>query len=1066
MERVCVRVAGWKRDSFVALPPSLCQYLCEVSGTKKFPIPLEIVELQPPCRRHKVAFAGQKAKGEGGMEVSKELAESLGLRERMWFRVQEADVPTASRAVVVPKTEGDYAAVSISSKAAEDGDVLNQVGLLTVGGSFPVWVDGTNKIAHFTVRSLEFSDGSTSSQGMIRSGTELVVMEPLETVSKRKEAKRTPVAGGGGASRRPTEARLLCLTRDILPILDLGEEAVLNSEGEAGEALVVWDITGFAAPDVVRDLGVGERDQANGKSPGGDEIESVLVKVVPKSLEGGNDAKGPRRHASLCLRLVAKAAVPEGHLALAPGLFLSLGVENLQRVLVLPVDCEQESAREAVSFSMEVSEVVDQKDQEAQVDESLEEEGGDEEKPFKLVADASTSERIVKSILKKFKDSTAENDQGDFLVLSKGMIVEACDDANGGRGLKLHINSVSASSPDDTLDDVGSLEHVAVRALSSVEMEISMGQRLSDLDCSGGLGFCTGTREGQKRDYLNSPWLVSARDSCVETLQMALDNDLSSKFLSRSIQFPGGVLVCGPSGSGKTVLCQSICDKFSSTKFLSKVVWLDCQDYMNMDLEKMKKDMRVSLSKAVECQPALVVFENIDIFASSLGDGQASMETFQFCVFAEYLSHLTDCVREERHRISFLGTARSLDNVHKSLKKSGCFDSHFAMPMPSRKQKVEIFERLAGAKRIHVGPDVLSHLEENCDGLDVLDVEALVELAMHRGLQNLTERHGGPGRHAGLAISGGQMESILKSYVPSKARGTSQISDGDDSVKSWDNIVGMTKAKAQLEDLLSFSSKYKDLIDKCPLRLRTGALLYGPPGCGKTFLVRCAAKICNLRIISVKGPELLNKYIGASEAGVRELFEKASGASPCMLFFDEFDAIAPKRGHDSTGVTDRVVNQFLTELDGIESLVGVFVLAATSRPDLVDAALLRPGRLDVRIKLDFPSHQERFEILSQGMSGVSEHVLADIASKTAGYSGADLMGMLGEAELMAVQRQIEDDDSLVASKPSVSDQELQDALFSSRPSVSAPERQRLEGIYSVFEHGGDQGGGTKRVTHA
>ena len=144
------------------------------------------------------------------------------------------------------------------------------------------------------------------------------------------------------------------------------------------------------------------------------------------------------------------------------------------------------------------------------------------------------------------------------------------------------------------------------------------------------------------------------------------------------------------------------------------------------------------------------------------------------------------------------------------------------------------------------------------------------------------------------------VEGILKDFVPSKARGTSHKVANDSKLKDWNDIKGMTEARAQLEDLLSFSSKYKDLMDKCPLRLRTGALLYGPPGCGKTFLVRAAASICNLRIISVKGPELLNKYIGASEAGVRELFEKASGASPCILFFDEFDAIAPKRGHDST----------------------------------------------------------------------------------------------------------------------------------------------------------------------
>lgn len=138
------------------------------------------------------------------------------------------------------------------------------------------------------------------------------------------------------------------------------------------------------------------------------------------------------------------------------------------------------------------------------------------------------------------------------------------------------------------------------------------------------------------------------------------------------------------------------------------------------------------------------------------------------------------------------------------------------------------------------------------------------------------------------------------------------------------------------------------------MRIQSGLLLYGPPGTGKTVLAAAAAKQCGLRLISVKGPELLSKYIGASEQSVRDVFEKAQSAKPCILFFDEFDSLAPRRGHDSTGVTDRVVNQILTQLDGVESLNGVCVLAATSKPELLDPALLRPGRLDKQIFCPLP----------------------------------------------------------------------------------------------------------------
>lgn len=182
-------------------------------------------------------------------------------------------------------------------------------------------------------------------------------------------------------------------------------------------------------------------------------------------------------------------------------------------------------------------------------------------------------------------------------------------------------------------------------------------------------------------------------------------------------------------------------------------------------------------------------------------------------------------------------------------------------------------------------------------------------------------------------------------------------------------------------------------------------LLYGFPGCGKTLLASAVAKECGLHFISVKGPELLNKYIGASEKSVRDIFERAAAAKPCVLFFDEFDSIAPKRGHDSTGVTDRVVNQLLTAMDGAEGLDGVYVLAATSRPDLIDPALLRPGRLDKSLICDMPVEEERLEILqavSRKLDMDPNVQLQVYAEKTEGFSGADLQALVYNAQLEAI----------------------------------------------------------------
>uniref|UniRef100_A0AAF5HXH2 AAA domain-containing protein n=1 Tax=Strongyloides stercoralis TaxID=6248 RepID=A0AAF5HXH2_STRER len=180
---------------------------------------------------------------------------------------------------------------------------------------------------------------------------------------------------------------------------------------------------------------------------------------------------------------------------------------------------------------------------------------------------------------------------------------------------------------------------------------------------------------------------------------------------------------------------------------------------------------------------------------------------------------------------------------------------------------------------------------------------------------------------------------------------------------NWDDIIGMEECKKILIETIIWPSKYNEIYKNCPIRLGRSCILYGPSGVGKSFIVRGLIKKANIYTIIIKGPELLSKYIGSSEENVRKTFEKARQNKPCLLVFEEFDGIAPRRGHDSTGVTDRVVNQLLTEMDGIEGLDGVFIIATTSKIDLIDPALLRPGRLDYKIECKYPTQKERVSYL-------------------------------------------------------------------------------------------------------
>ncbi|KAF2645462.1 peroxisome biosynthesis protein-like protein (PAS1/Peroxin-1) [Massarina eburnea CBS 473.64] len=251
--------------------------------------------------------------------------------------------------------------------------------------------------------------------------------------------------------------------------------------------------------------------------------------------------------------------------------------------------------------------------------------------------------------------------------------------------------------------------------------------------------------------------------------------------------------------------------------------------------------------------------------------------------------------------------------------------------------------------------------------------------------------------------------SALAGFTPASLRNVTLQT----STTKWDSIGGLLETRQILLETLQYPTTYAPIFAQCPLRLRSGLLLYGFPGCGKTLLASAVAGECGLNFISVKGPEILNKYIGASEKSVRDLFERAEAARPCVLFFDEFDSIAPKRGHDSTGVTDRVVNQLLTQMDGAEGLSGVYVLAATSRPDLIDPALLRPGRLDKSLLCDMPALEERIDILkavTQKLRLAPSIVdpnsggenLYEIAQRTEGHSGADLQAVVYNAQLEAI----------------------------------------------------------------
>ncbi|KAM0950778.1 putative AAA+ ATPase domain, ATPase, AAA-type, core, aspartate decarboxylase-like domain superfamily [Dioscorea sansibarensis] len=526
---------------------------------------------------------------------------------------------------------------------------------------------------------------------------------------------------------------------------------------------------------------------------------------------------------------------------------------------------------------------------------------------------------------------------------------------------------------------------------------------------------------------------------------------------------PGHVLICGPSGSGKTSLATAVANYFEEhDAILAHIVFVSCSKLALERSQTIRQAIAHSVSEALVHAPSLLIFDDLDRIISLSSEAEGAQPSRSITTLMKLFTDIMDEYAETSLSscaygpIAFIASVQSLGNLPQALSSSGRFDFHVQLSAPKVSKCGAILKQEICKHALHCSEGILMEIGSKCDGYDVYDLETLVGRAMSAAASRLRSNFSVEDKHGTITLVKEDFVQAMNDFVPVTMRGLTK-SDYEGGRSGWSDVGGLREIRKAIEEIVELPSKFPDIFGNAPLRLRSNLLLYGPPGCGKTHIVGAAAAACSLRFISIKGPELLNKYIGASEKAVRDLFAKAAAAAPCLLFFDEFDSIAPKRGHDNTGVTDRVVNQLLTELDGVEALNGVFVFAATSRPDLLDAALLRPGRLDRLLYCDFPTWQERLDILtvlSKKLTLASGVDLGMIASMTEGFSGADLQALLSDAHLASVNELVNNKDNIEHNinekKLVISDELLRSVTSKARPSVSEAERHRLNGIYSQF----------------
>ena len=468
------------------------------------------------------------------------------------------------------------------------------------------------------------------------------------------------------------------------------------------------------------------------------------------------------------------------------------------------------------------------------------------------------------------------------------------------------------------------------------------------------------------------------------------------------IEAPKGVLLYGPPGTGKTLLAKAVANE-TNANFYS----IGGPEIMSKFYGESEERLRETFKEAQGNSPSIIFIDEIDSIAPKREEVSGDVEKR---VVSQLLT-LMDGI-EARGKLVVIGATNRPNAVDPALRRPGRFDREIEIGIPDEEGRYDILQ--IHTRGMPLTEDVdLQAIAKVTHGFVGADLEALSKEAAMRSLRRILpeinmEQSKIPVEVLNkIKITNKDFENSLKDVQPSAMR---EVQIQRPNIK-WEEIGGLTEVKEELAEAIEWPLKHADLFSKADVKPPKGLLLYGPPGTGKTMIAKAVATTSEANFISVKGPELLSKWVGESEKGVREIFRKARQAAPCIVFFDELDAVAPRRGRSKgdAHVTERVISQMLTEMDGLEDLKGVVVIGATNRPDIIDEALLRPGRFDRILEVPFPDKDAIKEILkihTKKKPLDSAVNLDSLVELTDGYTGADIAAIVNAAAMSAIKEHV------------------------------------------------------------
>ncbi len=471
-------------------------------------------------------------------------------------------------------------------------------------------------------------------------------------------------------------------------------------------------------------------------------------------------------------------------------------------------------------------------------------------------------------------------------------------------------------------------------------------------------------------------------------------------FQRLGIEPPKGVLLHGPPGCGKTLLVKAVANESDANFFA-----INGPEIMSKFYGESEKRLRDIFEKAQQSSPSIIFIDELDAIAPKREEVTGEVERR---VVAQLLA-LMDGL-EARGNIIVIGATNRVNAIDPALRRPGRFDREIEIGVPGQQGRLEILQIHTRGMPLATNID-LKTLSLRTHGYTGADIAALTREAAMKALRrylpdiDLVEDRIPPEILEKMEVTSDDFMGAYREVTPTAMR---EVFIEVPTVH-WSDVGGLGDVKQALKEAVEWPIKRPEIFSSMGIRPPNGVLLYGPPGCGKTLLARAVCTESEANFINIKGPEIFSKWVGESEKAIRELFRKGRMAAPAVIFIDEIDSLVPRRGggYSDSGVTERVISQLLTEMDGLETLNNVVVIAATNRPDILDPALLRPGRFDRLIYVPAPDDGSRKEILKiyiKAMPLASDVDFPSLNRATKGYSGADIQAMCNEAAMNAVRR--------------------------------------------------------------